>query len=472
MEYHLKNIIKEIKSGKNLEEAMPKYTERFFQTYAQTALIHLTMDYYMLYEIVKEKEFSKYSEIQEMLEEINHVINDIFVAENNSKEETIKRLDRFRIEVIKKMKILTTYTDKLQIYEHVLNRIELKYEQNLVLSNQEQFIQKTLQYIFGSKDNVITNDRIKEVIAELPVRMARGKYYQLIKNSFALFKGAEQSALDGFLYHLESAAMLYEPEEMKEHFSNLQKFLSELEQIKFQELQEKEYKVLQEKFLIHADFCVGVSDQYIGVQSIINHLYAYALFLQFNEPVENKETVACVDIIKAVCQLFKENKGEPIPQKIEDKLIDTEGKQEELALDCEQLESVLYEIRTTRKDIIKQLGLEEKIDILHQMEQLMGSSLFVEFSEENAESVEEKVSEEKLEEVTKEFLNKIAELFKENEKCVNRAIIASTLVQIPNFFSTTEEVKEYVEQSLEQCTDAAERQASMNIIYEIMEGFM
>lgn len=472
MEYHLKDIIKEIKSGKNLEETIPEYTERFFQTYAQTALIHFTMDYYMLYEIMREKKPDEYSEIHEMLGKINHVVRDVFVEKNNSKKKNIEMLDSFRTEVIKKMKILTTYTDKLQIYEHVLNRIELKYEQNLVLSNQEQFIRETMQYIFGSKDNVVTNDRIKEVIAELPVRMARSKYYQLIKNSFGLFKGAEQSALDGFLYHLESAAMLYEPEEMKDHYSNLQEFLLELEQIKFQELQENEYKVLQDKFLKYADFCVEVSDQYLGIQSIINHLYAYVLFLQFNELIENKETGACKDIVKAVCQLFEENKKETIPQEIQEKLIDTEGKQEELAFDCEQLETVLYEIRTTKKDVIKQLQLDEKIDTLHQMEQLMGSSLFVEFSEEDTEIPEETVSEEKLEAVTKEFLNRIAELFKENQMCVNRAIIASTLVQIPNFFHTTEEVREYVEQSLEQCTDAAERQASMNIIHAIMEETM
>ena len=472
MKEHIKDIMKDIKKGKNLEKRLPVYTERFFQTYAQTAIIHLTMDYYMLYEILREEEYRDHSEIKEILGKINHVIKDVFVEENGLKADNIAVLESLRNDVIKKMKILTTYTDKLQIYEHVLNRIELRYEKNLVLSNQEQFIQKTMQYIFSSKDNVVTNNNIKEVVAELPVRMARSKYYQLIKNSFGLFKGADQSALDGFLYHLESAAMLYEPEEMKEHFLDLQEFLEELEQVDFQNLGETEFQELQERFLEYADFCVGLSDHYMGIQSIINHLYVYVLFLQFNQPVETVEMRACKDIIKAVRDLFEDNKQEVIPQEITDKLMDTEGIQEELAYDCEQLESVLYEIRTTREEVLKELQLEEKVNALHRMEQLMGSSLFVEFSEEDAEVPEEKVSEEKLEEVTKEFLNKIAELFQKNQKCVNRAIMSSTLVQLPNFFQTTDEVMEYVEYSMEQCTDAAERQASMNIISEIIQESM
>ena len=122
--------------------------------------------------------------------------------------------------------------------------------------------------------------------------------------------------------------------------------------------------------------------------------------------------------------------------------------------------------------MIKQLQLEEKIDTLHQMEQLMGNSLFIEFSKDNKETLEENVSEEKLEIVTKEFLNKAAELFTKNQMCVNRAIIASTLAVIPNFFHSVDEVQEYVQQSIEQCTDAAERQASMNIINNIIKGMV
>lgn len=469
MNNHLKSIIKEIKNGKNLEKNIFEYTNYFFQTYAETALLHLTMDYYMLYEIMLDKNEEKNIEIQEMIKNVNNIVRDVFIENKNTVKVNTEKINQIRNEVIKKMKIITTYTDKLQIYEHVLNRIELRFQKNLVLTNQTEFIKKTLSYIFSSKDNVITNNRIKEVVAELPVRMARGKYYQLIKNSFGLFKGAEESALDSFLYHLESAAMLYEPEEMKGHFQNLQKFLQELEQIKFQELEAKEYQELETKFLSYADFCVDVSEQYLGIQSIINHLYAYVLSMEFIQLGNTKEVQACNDIVTAVCELFLQGDSQLIPAEIEGKLIDTEGKQEILALDCEQLETVLYEMQSAREDTIKQLQIEPEINTLHQMEQLMGSSLFVEFTKEEKNEI---VSEERLEEVIKSFLNRIAEKFKQNQMCVNRAIVAGTLAQIPNFFHTTDEVKEYLEQSIEQCSDDAERQASINIIQSMIEEDM
>ena len=72
-------------------------------------------------------------------------------------------------------------------------------------------------------------------------------------------------------------------------------------------------------------------------------------------------------------------------------------------------------------------------------------------------------------EQTGKLLTKLKEQFSENEICVTRAVIAATISKFPVFFTSSKEVEEYVRESLERCTDDAERQASMNVIASIME---
>ena len=48
-------------------------------------------------------------------------------------------------------------------------------------------------------------------------------------------------------------------------------------------------------------------------------------------------------------------------------------------------------------------------------------------------------------------------------------MIAATISKFPVFFTSSKEVEEYIRESLERCSDVAERQASMNVIEAIME---
>ena len=53
-------------------------------------------------------------------------------------------------------------------------------------------------------------------------------------------------------------------------------------------------------------------------------------------------------------------------------------------------------------------------------------------------------------------------------RLVRRAIMANTLEKIPVFFSTPQEVADYISQSLMLCDDEAEKYASKQLIQEMM----
>lgn len=465
----IKELVHNINKGKNLDENIPFYKNILSDVYNQASLLHITMEYYVLYELLQEKKGEENAYLQEVIEVVNQVVSTAFSEErltDEKRQELLDLLRTTRTDVIGKMKILTMYTDKLSIYEHVINRIELKYGAEIATADVEVFVQKVCQYIFSGKDNVVINESIKEVLAELPVRMARSKYFQLIEDSLSVYKGSDKSAVDRYIYMLETSAMLYEPEGADQYFVEIKEFTERLEKMYFSALSEPEFHMVCEELQEKATFISEVADLYVSIQSVLNHLYCYLSSLSQQDFTDTSD-VACVDIIRGVSSLFVEGSWKEIPEEISDKLVQTEGKLEKLAEDLIQLESVLMDVCIGKEEKLEELGLAadfRKLEVVSQLISMSGT--FVEFEE---ETQDELADETYILEQTGKLLAKLKDQFSKNEICITRAVIAATISKFPVFFTSSEEVEEYVRESLERCTDDAERQASMNVIASIME---
>ena len=66
-------------------------------------------------------------------------------------------------------------------------------------------------------------------------------------------------------------------------------------------------------------------------------------------------------------------------------------------------------------------------------------------------------------------MGEFAELIDENTMTVNRAVMAKILSNIPVFFNTTDEIKEYVTGSLTRCREKSELLADYIVIKQMME---
>ena len=466
---YCKELVRNINKGKNLDENIPAYKDLLFDIYNQAALLHITMEYYVLYESLQESTGEHDGDVQDAIDVINEVAKETFSEDKLSderKKELVDRLLETRDEVIRKMKILTMYTDKLQIYEHVLNRMELKYTDNIALGDVDTFVQKVYQYIFSGKDQVVINENIKEILAELPVRMARSKYFQLIENSMSVYKDSDKSAVDRYVYMLETSAMLYEPEGVDTYFPEVKEFVERLSKLYFSALSEAEYHMICDELQEKAVYISRVADLYVSIQGMLNNLYCYLTSLGTEETTDETD-LACAEIVRHVAALFAEGKWKDIKSEISEKLVLTEGKQEKLVEDMLQLETVLMDLKMGHGDKIKELQLEADFDKLYGIQQLMASSgTFVDFKE---EQVEEPADEEYIKAQTNRLLEKLTAQFAANEMCINRAVIAATISKFPVFFTSSDEVEEYIRESLVRCQDDAERQASMNVIQSMME---
>ncbi|MCI8410735.1 MAG: hypothetical protein HFJ09_15985, partial [Lachnospiraceae bacterium] len=329
------------------------------------------------------------------------------------------------------------------------------------------FVKQTLQFIFSGEDNVVINENIKEVLAELPVRMARSKYFQLIENSMSVYKGAEKSALDRFVYMLETSAMLYEPEGVGEYFNEIQEFADSLGEWTFADMSEHDFRDMYASLEEYASKIEEIANIYVDVQIVLNSLYCYLLSYEEQSSADGSEE-ACLAILRTLHQMFEEKEWKVIPEETAAKLVLTEGKQEKLIEDMMQLQGAFYKLVEGHQDKIEDLGLSEEFTRLEMEQQLLSAgSTFVDFQTEEEEEIAE---EEYVLKKTAELITKLKDQFAKQEMCVNRAVIAATISKFPVFFTSSKEVEEYVHEALTRCKDTAERQASMNLIQLLWDG--
>ncbi len=467
MSNNLKQMIKQINDGKNLEVYIPSYATGLMDSYYKYSMLRMTMNYYTLYEVASDNQESTHV-AGDVLTLINQTIDGLFKTSISGEEtETmVKKLDAARMDIIKKMQILTAYIDRLQIYEYVLNRMELNFEEQLDYMDDSLFSQKLIQYIFNSKDNMVINDKIREVMGQLPVRMSRKKYFELIKESLSVYKGGDKSSVDSYIYMLETCSMLYEPEGGQEEFTQFKELIQELETTQYSELTKEEHATLAKKIPVVAEQITGITDWYVSLQEILNNLYVLVLANPYAMVSDEAEMLICKEIIQTIHKLFEAKQFGDLPTNLEEKLGLLEGAQESVLDICNLYESVLLELKTNHSSMIDSLMLGTIFENLYLMQKLQSTSIFIDIQEEIKEEV---ADEEYIAKVTEAYITKISDLFQKNQKSVNRAIIANTIGKMPVFFTSSDEVAQYIINSLEQCRDRAEKNVCIHILNEIME---
>ena len=126
--------------------------------------------------------------------------------------------------------------------------------------------------------------------------------------------------------------------------------------------------------------------------------------------------------------------------------------------------AVLEETAEAQKERIEQLGYTQAFRVLDMLQQLSSNSSFVALENQGEE---EKVTAQQAEQAAEQLIVELKEAFKGQSRMVRRAVMANTLEKIPVFFTTPQEVADYVSQSLELCDDEAEKYASKQLLQEL-----
>lgn len=459
-----KRLIKEILEGKNAEENLPIYSSKLMSGYFGTAVLRLTMDYYTLYEeITEEKDNIK--EIIPTLKQINDLIKKLVLSDSmENYDDNMNKVSHIRDEIIKKMKILTSYTDFLLIYEYILNRLELNYNDKLQEIDDTNFLQELITYIFADKDNTVITDKIKTVITQLPVRYTKSRYLDLVRDSLSLYKTGDKSSLNQFIYMMETSSMTYIPDGLDDYFEYLRNIKAKLVNINYKELTSESYNEYISMIDTAAEYIQNVSSFYITLQEMINYTYAIGLAMPYSIKIKDNINI-CFDIINYFNKQIENDKYVKIPSNIESKIVLTEGSQEEFLENSEILESALFDIVLKYQNMLESMMLDANFNCIITMQQLLSKSLFIEFTEiENAGAVTEEYFKKKSDELLAKFDN----ILTNSNRRVKRAIMACTLDKMPLFFKNGDEVVDYIKTAINTCNDKAEKTACITILKGIM----
>lgn len=474
----MRTICKEIKQRIKLETNIPGYFNRLVTLYEQYASINLTMNYYMLYENQQEASFAKSEDEKTVLEEVNRIIKEYASDEFSGvkMEEGIQAVDKLREHIKKDMMILTSYTDIFWIYEYILERVKHRFYENESYIEEDECVAMAMNYIFEVNDNIVINDKIKEIIGELPVRLTKLKYFDLVRNSLSIYKGGERASFDSFLYMLETAATVYKPDGMEGAYKNLAEAKAEFATLDYSNFTKEQYDLYAEKLENIILFITDRVEFYYGLMEVVNYLYTSLLTVPYAymdggyriEGIEDMKYLILPpgqeniwkEIIGDINRLFA-GSNEVTLEEAEVKLTKIEGAQEKLLEEILELESTLDEIKASHEELVKSLMLAPIFNCLVYSQNLLSNSLFVELKKEEVKGV---LSDADIKKGQDDLITKLSDLFSNSSKVVTRAIMANTINKMPVFFQTRDEIKDYIESALIGCGDITERRASMDII--------
>ncbi len=472
MNKNIKHICKDIRNGKQLEETIPQLFNQLSDQYLVYAKVRLAMHYFSFYETFCDDENTWSRAAQETLEQLNTIIRECILQRQSgeAREKWIRTIDGIRKSNTGRVEALTAYTDLFQIYEHVINRVEYRFKGTVKAVDEEELAKEILRYIFDSGDNVITNERIKEMLGQLPVRVTKQKYFELIKGSIDAYLGSDTNSLEAFIYILRTSAMLYQEEELKKLYPELWEKKRRLSGISFKDITEEDYR--EALALLRAAILMLETETtvYIGLQEITNEVYALLLCTPYAGMAEAGmehagETAA--RIIGEINKLFEDGlKNNPSGELLE-MLTELEGIQESISYGLTILEDALYEVKERQRTLTAGLMLEQLLQVLLCSQDLLSSSLFIDFDKQAAS--EETADEDRIYEEKKALIQELSALFEQSDRMVTRAVMANTMNKLPVFFHDHKEVMDYVLYSLGRCSDEYEKAACVEIINEILE---
>ncbi|MGN0160410.1 MAG: hypothetical protein ACI4AQ_03370 [Lachnospiraceae bacterium] len=467
----LVSISKDICKDKNVDRNLPLYLDNMSTLYSRFSYIKLAMNYYTFYDMIADAQDDVTRSIVKVLGSFNGIMEENLVH-NSGKEDlenAVTRLMSIRESVTDTMDVVAAYVDRFTLYEYILNRIEHRFDDNVLDEDyyENRLANDIMRYILSDKDTVVMNGKIAEVVGQLPMRLTRKKFMELVKDAFSLYKGQDLSSLADFVYMLKSNSGIYEPEHMKEMFPDLFEILEHLKSYSYKEMDHDGYQKAYQELQYAVSFVTRTSDLYVSLMEIINDLLTI-LLLKNRTYMDTVEREQCIFILKNVMSCKEEGLTDDAAKDVTDCFIAFEGSQERIYSMISSNDYVLDEIKKSHMDIVAQMGLSVDFENLLMASRLSSGSNFVSLKNSEETGV---AGEEDVEKAFSEYAQAMEECFKISGQIQNRAVMANVLSTLPVFFNNVNEIMSYIQTSLSQCSDMAEKKACVEIFTQMLEEY-
>lgn len=469
-----KILLTDINADRNREESLIKYLKLLATGFDNYATIKLSMNLFTMYEMSEEisleGSFDSREEIEGYIDVINGALRYVFIDKGNDNTEDItKEIIDIRDAITDKMKILTTYTDALEIYEYILNRREPALKDTVDDTiDTDELAQSMYEFVFSENDKMLVNTRIQEFIAQMPVRMTKTRFFDIITNSLSIYRGGEQSSVKDFLETIRDAALINLDDDKISACTELYEIYQTLKAADYLHLEKEEYDKLSDMISDATEIIQSAVTDYLMLIEIINDvliiLYTHDMadkdFYGENYKTSSKiigEIISADDIYEA-------------SESFDKMFVSLEGAQESAYEDLLSLETNLDDLHATYYDVYDSEAMKERFDNLARADRLTSSSLFMDIENNEFTVIMEEADELFLMQEKDAIIDDFKGLFDKYGKLERRSIMAKVLSLMPVFFNTQQEILEYFKYALSSCTDKAEITACRDIVNDLMLG--
>ncbi len=462
-----KKLITDINRNSNIETNLPKYLDLLMGHYNLYATVKMCMNYYTMREMVEEGANIS-DDCQEYFKTITAVVDKHILSRETVDACAIDRIRDIRAAIEFKMKNLTAYTDGYEVYEYLLNRTEARVYDKEEDVDIQTLCDKLYSYVFmDEKDTVLVNSKLSLVMSQLPVRMTKIKFFDIVARTVAIYNGSEKKSLDEFVDMLKTAVLISRPEGFETEYKELYSLYEDLSKTDYKTLDKEGF----ENFEVRLKDAVALIDEEVSVymllQEIVNDVYAILLTIDKAYEVNNQISgyKSALTILSAC---VNDSDIEDIPERLMPKFIDIEGVQEDIYEVIMLLEAAFPDIKAGKGDDIANLNLSEAFDNCELIEKLLSTSLFIDISKaEEAELV--MADSDYVNEAKEQLIEELNTLFKASDKMVTRSMMCKLLAAMPIFMNTKQEIKDYFEYVLYNCKDRSELTACNKLLCDIME---
>ncbi|MCM1170691.1 MAG: hypothetical protein NC393_01060 [Clostridium sp.] len=466
MKGDIKKLIGDIQRDKDLDKNLCLFMDSIQQQYNYYSAVKLSMNYYTMREMVAENRKAG-DAAKEYFITLSGILGK-WVAENGkASEEMLETVSKIRNEIEQRMEVLTSFTDGYEVYEYILNRLEagIKGTVNEGLSP-EQLSAKVFNYIFSENDAVVVNSKLQLVMSQLPVRMTKNKFYDVVTNTLEIYKGGDKRALRDFVDMLRKTALLVKPSGFSGLYPDLYETYELLRGADYKNMTADTYDLLTDRLSVAAEFIEAESTMYILLQEIVND--SYAVLLTDDRKDKNLEKPAYKAALNIISACIADGEAGNIDERVMDYFVSIEGVQEDIYESLMLYEAAAEDILTAKAEKIDELGLKARSDKIKILQKLVSTSLFASLEPDGAQEMEDADMEE-IASIRKSLTEEFAACFSQNQMLVNRSIMSKLFSAMPIFFNTQQEIKDYLDYVLCGCSDKSELTACNKLLCELME---
>lgn len=469
-----KKLMTYIQADKDREDNILKYQHLLGTAFNDYSTIKLSMNLFTLYERIAdlldtespdEDMMQVRDEMEQYINTLSFSLRNVFV-DKKPDASLISDITSIRDKITTDMKLLTFYVDAYEIYEYILNRKEPKFrDDELTEIDSAQLAETMFDFVFAEDDKLLINTRIQDMIAQLPVRMTKSHFFDIISNSLMIYRGGEKKSVDGFIESIRDAALLDEPKGLSDRYASLYEFYKELRSVNYESIDKDTVSSLSDKISENADKISAICSDYMMMTEVINDILVvlYTEGLKDSSYLGDRYDTASTIIssIVTATDIYEASAG------FDELFVKLEGAQEDAYETLASLNANFDDLYNTYYEMYEG-DIQNAFDNLSKVDRLTSTSLFMDIENSGLSVVVDEADEIYINEEKNSLVEDFKAHFEKLGKSERRSVMAKVMSLMPVFFNTKQEIKEYFEYALSSCSDLAEMTACKELIDDLI----